>query len=471
MLFALCGCVKIPFADIFKPASEDRKGSPDDQAEAIEEPAEIEEEEPPASVADAFSAEAFGERMLESARDFERKTDFTFKKEDGLEEKINEALEGLKRKYAYGGCVGNVETRMNDNGEDVDVSVIVNYASVPPEIPENAEYTEEEFFRQVDEVMFRGERNHDFVFSADSLTRPLAVAAVLDYEQALKGLERAAAYYGYNAEYDIDDYDDYTVIKLDFGYYSGTVPYDELPVCASAADAARAVAKQWEEKPEAVFRCDKKPTDDAVIAIGWTAERNISAWPSMGNELSYMAIGESPVIVYIQRKTLVDKRELRQKRAELRQAVADAASKVVSAKTDEKYAQAYNAASENTEYDISIDIETDKLDKDMAVECSAYGALVGKKTINTGLARAYKDVCEAAGLECCVVFGTYLEASPHEWNAVRIDGKTYYVDPTFLRFGFGPEYFLFDDYLLEQYGYKISEDCVFPQWEAGSVRI
>lgn len=60
---------------------------------------------------------------------------------------------------------------------------------------------------------------------------------------------------------------------------------------------------------------------------------------------------------------------------------------------------------------------------------TAYAALVGGKAICQGFARAYKLLCDKAGVPCVVLFGTTKQyGTAHAWNRVKLDGKWETVD-------------------------------------------
>ena len=60
--------------------------------------------------------------------------------------------------------------------------------------------------------------------------------------------------------------------------------------------------------------------------------------------------------------------------------------------------------------------------------CTAYGALVQNRAGSTGYAMAYKELCDAAGLECRVVHGR-LGSADRSWNMICLsDGEWYHVD-------------------------------------------
>lgn len=62
----------------------------------------------------------------------------------------------------------------------------------------------------------------------------------------------------------------------------------------------------------------------------------------------------------------------------------------------------------------------------------AYGALVEKRGICSGIAWAFKTLMDEANIECICVSGFLKEdlKTGHMWNLVKIDGQFYHVDPT-----------------------------------------
>ena len=80
--------------------------------------------------------------------------------------------------------------------------------------------------------------------------------------------------------------------------------------------------------------------------------------------------------------------------------------------------------------------DSDAANKDKTVgnEQNAYGALVDKKAVCEGYARAFQLLCSRVGIECVPINGicesSTSMAGNHIWNAVCLDGDWYYVDTT-----------------------------------------
>ena len=78
------------------------------------------------------------------------------------------------------------------------------------------------------------------------------------------------------------------------------------------------------------------------------------------------------------------------------------------------------------EYD--IDTAAQQAPDGATAPFAADGALLDHKAVCAGYGRAFGMLCEAAGLETVYVAS---EEMNHGWNAVRLDGQTYYIDCTF----------------------------------------
>lgn len=85
------------------------------------------------------------------------------------------------------------------------------------------------------------------------------------------------------------------------------------------------------------------------------------------------------------------------------------------------------------------DTLTQQSDYDMAAKKSpvnnpeayeSYGALVNKKSVCEGYAKAFKLLCDRSGIPC-VIIGGVSNGENHMWNYVKLDGKYYLVDATF----------------------------------------
>lgn len=81
---------------------------------------------------------------------------------------------------------------------------------------------------------------------------------------------------------------------------------------------------------------------------------------------------------------------------------------------------------------------------------AADGALLDHKAVCAGYGRAYAMLCEAVGIKAIYVTSQQMD---HGWNAVRLDGTTYFIDCTF------------DDPLPDRGEYITSAFFMLPQQE------
>ena len=89
----------------------------------------------------------------------------------------------------------------------------------------------------------------------------------------------------------------------------------------------------------------------------------------------------------------------------------------------EKYV--YDYLVDNCEYDYTA-AESEEM---IANENDAYGALVDRKAVCEGYARAFQLLCNRLGLDCVNITGES-DGNGHQWNSVKVENSWYYVDVT-----------------------------------------
>lgn len=109
--------------------------------------------------------------------------------------------------------------------------------------------------------------------------------------------------------------------------------------------------------------------------------------------------------------------------------------KAMQKKTDEAANAIISEITEDmTEYDI-VKLFYDKLAGEVIYDETApnlrdiYGALVDKKAVCGGYAKAFSYLCDKVGIESLTITGDFDEI-PHMWNMVKLDGEWYHVDAT-----------------------------------------
>lgn len=110
---------------------------------------------------------------------------------------------------------------------------------------------------------------------------------------------------------------------------------------------------------------------------------------------------------------------------------------------------------------ISYDSEAASDDNTSIEAFGIYGALVGKKAVCSGYARAAKMLLNRVGIECRLVSGMS-KNSGHMWNQVKIDGQWYNLDVTW------DDPITNDDILYNRYSYfNITDEQLAVDHEAG----
>jgi hypothetical protein len=94
----------------------------------------------------------------------------------------------------------------------------------------------------------------------------------------------------------------------------------------------------------------------------------------------------------------------------------------------EKYLHDYVAKSVVYDYE-------DPKSKERFDAHSIVGALLDKRAVCEGIAKAFKFLCEESGIKCIVVYGM-AKGSYHSWNMVSLRQEFYHVDVTWDRRGY-----------------------------------
>ncbi len=98
---------------------------------------------------------------------------------------------------------------------------------------------------------------------------------------------------------------------------------------------------------------------------------------------------------------------------------------------EELYRAIHDYLIRRVEYDYALadaSLSYDDMTDAQRLGRTAYGAVIEGKTVCSGYAHAYKELCERLGLDCWVVSGDC--GGPHAWNLVRLEDTVYLVDCT-----------------------------------------
>ena len=220
--------------------------------------------------------------------------------------------------------------------------------------------------------------------------------------------------------------------------------------------------KHW--KITAVLLKENTISDAQIFDCMNSAEVNCSLMAYEATELTYSIFpprtGEKLILTWA--SFPADEEVLQARQDELYQAAVNAASHISQAENSGGlYKAVYDFLLEHVEYDETLSQATlmgpEYVTADMHRQRSAYGALVDRKTVCTGYARAFQALCGQLGLPCYTLLGEY-NGTKHCWNAVYIDGERRYIDCTLADTG-TPEVdtFLFDEEQKKALGYVEDE--------------
>ncbi len=142
----------------------------------------------------------------------------------------------------------------------------------------------------------------------------------------------------------------------------------------------------------------------------------------------YITIKDGKVAVAFKRNDTEDgygytKEEIEDNKEEVEDAIDRIVSKALKAENDfEKEVIIHDMLCKTVTYD-------SELGSDVGAIYSIYGALINGHAVCEGYARAFKLLCQSAGLECILVTGDS-KGVGHLWNMVKLENEWYHVDVT-----------------------------------------
>lgn len=214
----------------------------------------------------------------------------------------------------------------------------------------------------------------------------------------------------------------------------------------------------------------KNYSEEQFFSLIDTAEINSALIPCEAQQVLYEEFPKEGdwQIVRMWLGFAINEKEILQKQAELKNKIDEYSSQVKSMdlkNIKDKYKAIYDIVTKSAVYDQSIALlsKANRLDTDMYLDRSAYGALISGKTICNGYARAFKSLCDNMQLPCWVVSGTK-DGVKHAWNIIVIDKKEYFVDCTFGSYDNAKleDTFLLDRDRLNALGYVLNDYFVIP---------
>ncbi len=316
---------------------------------------------------------------------------------------------------------------------------------------EAAPYARDGLYADVLSMVENGETTRAFSFTKrdGGPTQPEVETLLFDTLFARSG---RACYAVETVSYGYEAHVRYTEVTVELVYYENALPIAQLPRASDIGQAAAIIAQRLESgERKAVLLCDVTEWDNEdAFNIADVAESNAEVG-AICDYISAVVYPADTADRVMEIEYEYDEGLTTQRLAEARRAT-DAALDEMAAEilamglADETalYRAAHDAVVRAAEYDDDMleAIDSDAMTAGQKIDKMAHGAAVTGRTVCTGYAAAYRELCGRLGLPCWVVCGEY-DGGGHAWNRVLVDGEASYVDCTFDDGGWGYTYFMF----------------------------
>lgn len=419
------------------------------------------------SPAEEFSETAFLSFLEEQIENRQTEISYPCRKANDLEKQVDDVLGHAYERYLIGANVSNITWDIQSLIHS-DVILELEYKDAYTDERESAlDFSPELFADEVEKAVAARDSVHLIFFNDGTLTDEFLEAAI--QSNVFESTSALVNYYLESGQYTISAYSDYAVVSLDFEYCENTVPYENLKIPTDLRDAAELLAEQWDTDDTAILYYPQGNDDPEMLCqvLFNTAFANDVDDPYVCGTCEWMVYGESDLILSIRKIYETDSEILAEKRRELLAEAETIAHNLQSETTEEKILEIGKLLASRICYDnkISNEISSENISEESNVNRSAYGALIGGNTVCSGYARAFKLICDFAGIDCWVVDGK-VDGEGHEWNTVYYDDEMHYVDVTFADTGKMSKFYLFEKSLYEKEHYTIEENFYLPGADA-----
>ena len=336
--------------------------------------------------------------------------------------------------------------------------------------PKGESYDSDKLYKSMEKALYEGQTEITATYDASSFSEETASA---DAKQFLSENYLATCLLSdIEVSFEKSGSDTDATFSL---IYNEATDFDGIIVKVSDDTKARKVLKKMTEdggQKTALLLSDYTLTETEIFGLLDEAEVNCATAPCEATQLSYALFdpneSENTQLLVVWLEYAIDENDFSTKEAELTAAIKNYSSKLKSeASSDaEIYHSIFDLVCETANYDMKIEeltkLDSTRLTSSMHVDRSAYGALVSKNTVCTGYARGFKALCDELNLPCYVILGE-INGGNHCWNAVCIDGETFYVDCTLADTNGAPlDPFLFTPESARDAGYVESSFCNIP---------
>lgn len=270
------------------------------------------------------------------------------------------------------------------------------------------------------------------------------IAAILSGSGDCKNLYYQ--YYIENVSYETEEtvleQGSFISVSVELEFYDDCIPVSEMIRVKTKKDVYEGYLSHLETGFETlVFYADKALPEKDIIYMAEEAAWNCSdkmplLYKSILHTCYYDEAGDYILILSLDYDSYgITESEQRKAQEEVQRELAMLAEEVrlCSDSKEEQCVRLYELITEWVDFDYALsdalmEVETSD-DASIGKGRGIYGALIDGKSVCSGYACAYKEVCDLLGIPCMVMTG-YAEDMDHAWNMVILDGEVAYFDPT-----------------------------------------
>lgn len=417
-----------------------------------------------------FDETVFIEALCEHTRSFDSQFILNFRPSPTLEADVRNAIESAQAtRFDCAYNMDSVEWNMLDKKTYIYSIFKIKYKTSVAPRPPVVDINSFDWQKAVNDMLQTRQTEYSVCIHAyQSEPKELLSAAQNSFSKHNSALFQ---YEIENSSLSIMSYKDYLVPTIKLSYRKDVIPSKDIYHLESLYDGACHIMQSLSDGGEKLTLFVDGLSKESLQLLLWASQINDSADMVEealsgagdyydGDDGSYIAV------LSIQYSGTAEKRE--QCRRELASVLLDIEDDIRSKDISDQaelYRAACAAVTERAEYDFAMSEASieEKLTPQMRYLRTAYGALCAGQGVCTSYAAALKAVCDRLSLPCWVIMGSY-EDSGHAWNAVLLDGKLRYIDPTFYDISNSDTQFLFTPEEYSSRPYTIENGYVTPDW-------
>ena len=421
------------------------------------------------SVSDAqpFSEEELFRVIEEAITDNQEQVTYTCSREEGVNEAVDDALDRAFDRYFIGTNVDEITwtvTELFDVTAEIELDLVHDIMDLRSLA---ADYSETNLEKAVWDAVMNKKPFLRVLFKNDGSVTSDRVDA--DFKKYLDIEDGAAILFYYVQEFthSVLEYEDYVLFQVDMVYNEDTVPFKDMINEPDMRKAIEKVIVDWDGDGTAAMYYEEAPDniEEYLTVLMNTANANDVDDPYLCDWFKFQNAGKKDAFAILDKDYKgYDMQAIEQYKQELLEEACAIAKSVNEGTTEDKIKDIANILTGRIKYDKAL-MERIKKEETVIHEDnllrSAYGGIIKGNTVCSGYAKSFKLICDIKGIDCWIICGE-VKGEAHEWNAVYIDEKMYYVDLTFADTGGGKKFYMFGEELYKKEGYKEDEEYFIP---------